>query len=487
MSRQRSARSAALGLTVRRIPTTTPSRSAGPLRRRLVVGILVLASLVLISLSFRSGDDGPLSGVQSAGATALRPFAVGFERVAQPFRDAYAWADSLLTARCDAEELRTEVRDLRQRAIQSEFALQENAYLRELLDYIDGPRFPADFDPVAAEVIGRPAGAFTQAIVIAAGSDRGVASNDPVVTPDGLVGLVTRVSPGTARIQLLTDEEAAASAIDLRTGATGIVRHARGTRETLVLDRVRKQDVVRRGHEIVTAGWRAGGVELALPEGHPDRKGHERRPDGYRPLPAGAGRSRTSTSARSTPSSSSCPRRARDDRCAPRFGRSPSSSSQRCCRSSSSPRSSSQAGPPTFSSSSWSPSVCSAARFPERCWLRGRPRRRPRHPRDARGQLARPDARRLLGRPLRRDDRSWPALRSRSSPSERSRCSPGRSATCSTTSSTRRSSPRHALVTALAPAFVLNLLLALPVHRLVRALVGEELRAEPSADVEVVV
>ena len=54
-----------------------------------------------------------------------------------------------------------------------------------------------------------------------------------------------------------TDEEAAASAIDLRTGATGIVRHARGTRETLVLDRVRKQDVVRRGNEIVTAGWRA--------------------------------------------------------------------------------------------------------------------------------------------------------------------------------------------------------------------------------------
>ncbi len=44
-----------------------------------------------------------------------------------------------------------------------------------------------------------------------------------------------------------------------------------------------------------------------------------------------------------------------------------------------------------------------------------------------------------------------------------------------------------ALVTALAPAFVLNLLLALPVHRLVRAIVGEELRAAPSAEVEVLV
>jgi rod shape-determining protein MreC len=269
MSRQRSARSAALGLTVRRIPTTIPSRNAGSLRRRLVVGILILASLVLISLSFRSEDTGPVSGVQSAGATALRPFAVGLERVAQPFRDVYAWGDSLLTARSDAEELRTELRELRQRSIQSDFALQENEYLREQLDYIDGPRFPADFRSVVAEVIGRPGVAFTQAIVIAAGFDSGVRLNDPVVTADGLVGRVTRVSPDTARIQLLTDEEAAASAIDLRTGATGIVRHARGTRETLVLDRVRKQDVVRRGHEIVTAGWRAGALSSLFPKGIP--------------------------------------------------------------------------------------------------------------------------------------------------------------------------------------------------------------------------
>jgi rod shape-determining protein MreD len=46
---------------------------------------------------------------------------------------------------------------------------------------------------------------------------------------------------------------------------------------------------------------------------------------------------------------------------------------------------------------------------------------------------------------------------------------------------------RYALVTALAPAFVLNLVLALPVHRLVRAIVGQELRAEPLPEVEVLV
>ncbi len=269
MSRQRSARSAALGLTVRRISTTVPTRSSGPLRRRLVVGVLVLASLVLISMSFRSGESGPLTGVQSAGATVLRPFAVGLTRVAQPFRDGYEWADGLFTARDEAEKLREENRLLRQQAIQSQFALQENQYLRTLLDYIDGPRFPSDFDPVVAEVTGRPPTAFAQAIVIAAGARDGVRLNDPVVTPDGLVGLVTSVTSKLARVQLLTDEEAAASAIDLRTRATGIVRHARGTNETLVLDRVRKEDVIQRGDQIVTAGWRAGALSSLYPKGIP--------------------------------------------------------------------------------------------------------------------------------------------------------------------------------------------------------------------------
>ncbi len=233
------------------------------------MGLLLLASLILISVSFRSNESGPLTGVESAGATALRPFVVGLERVAQPFRDAYEWADGLLTARSEADRLREENRELLQRAIQSEFALQENAYLREQLRYIDSPRFPADYDPVVAEVTGRPTGAFSQAIVVAAGSSNGVRLNDPVVTADGLVGVVTRVTPRLARVQLLTDEAAAASAIDLRTGATGIVRHARGTRETHVLDRVRKQDVVRRGNEIVTAGWRAGALSSLYPKGIP--------------------------------------------------------------------------------------------------------------------------------------------------------------------------------------------------------------------------
>ncbi len=46
---------------------------------------------------------------------------------------------------------------------------------------------------------------------------------------------------------------------------------------------------------------------------------------------------------------------------------------------------------------------------------------------------------------------------------------------------------QHALVTALAPAFLLNILLALPVAALVRRLVGEGLREDVASEVEVLV
>ena len=161
------------------------------------MGCLVLLSLILITMLFRSGEDGPLSGVQSAGATVLRPFAVGFERIAQPFRDVYEWAESLRDARSEAERLRIET--VSSASARSERVRPSGERVPpRLQDFIDGPRFPDDFEPVSAEVIGRPVGAFVQAIVIAAGSRNGVRVNDSVVTADGLVGLVTRVTPSTA-------------------------------------------------------------------------------------------------------------------------------------------------------------------------------------------------------------------------------------------------------------------------------------------------
>ena len=115
-------------------------------------------------------------------------------------------------------------------------------------------------------MIAQPSGSFDQTIVVSAGTDDGVRPDAPVVTEDGLVGIVTRVTDGAARVRLLTDESSAVSAIDLRTRAAGIVRHG-PSGDALVLDRVNKNEVVKKGDEIVTAGWRVGQLASLYPKG----------------------------------------------------------------------------------------------------------------------------------------------------------------------------------------------------------------------------
>ena len=231
------------------------------------MGGLVLLALVLVTLSFREDQSGPVSSAQSAAASALRPFQVAADRVAAPFRDAYGWAQGLTDARADANRLQRENETLRQQYARARLAEQENARLRSLLQFKSGPRFPEGFDGVAAEVIYRPPGAYAQTIVIAAGREDGIRVDDPVVTAQGLVGTVSRLGGRTARVTLLTDDQSAVSAVDLVTNAAGIIRPGHGPRAPLRLDRVPKEAVVQVGDTVVTAGWQSPRLSSLYPKG----------------------------------------------------------------------------------------------------------------------------------------------------------------------------------------------------------------------------
>lgn len=257
-----------LGLSVRRPAAGKPSsRTTAALRRRLIVGGLIVLSLVLVTLSFREEGDGPVASAQEGAAAVLRPFQVAADRIAEPFRDAYAWVDSLFDARSDAERLEQENEALRQQIAQARLDKREFARLKDLLKYRSGPRFPEGYDGIATSVISRPAGAYAQAIVIAAGSKDGIDVDDPVVTQDGLVGRVSRVSSRTAKVTLLNDDQSAVSALDVATDAAGIIRPGQGPRAPLRLDRVPKEAEIRLHDTIVTAGWRSQRLSSIYPRG----------------------------------------------------------------------------------------------------------------------------------------------------------------------------------------------------------------------------
>jgi rod shape-determining protein MreC len=235
----------------------------------LVAAVLVLCSLALITVYFRESEGGTLHSAQRIGLSVAMPFEVAGERIARPFRDAWGWTSDLVGAKRENEKLRKQVEALRQRVIQEQTAVSENDRLRDLLGFVDGPSFPAGFTGVSTRVVGRPPSAYNQEVLIAAGSSAGVRRNDPVVTQDGLVGLVTNVTSNGAKVTLLTDQSSAVSAIVLESGAAGLVRHGPSDSSALVLDRVGKDEFVEEGNLVITAGWRSGKLESLYPRGIP--------------------------------------------------------------------------------------------------------------------------------------------------------------------------------------------------------------------------
>ncbi len=252
----RTARVAVLGSSVQR--SRSKKHSAGRARsavlRRLVLAMLVLGALALLTISFRSPTSGVLHDVQSAGASALRPFQIAAERVARPFRDAYGYFDGLAGAKSENSKLRRELRALRAQATANLAGSQRAAELERLLRYEQGPTYPKDYRSVSTSVISFPTGPFAQQVAIAAGSGSGIGINTPVVSADGLVGRVTNVASSTAVVTLITDPESAVAARDLTSGVSGLIRHGPGS--TLLFDRVSKEQVVQKGDVIVTQGTR---------------------------------------------------------------------------------------------------------------------------------------------------------------------------------------------------------------------------------------
>ena len=228
----------------------------------------MLLSLVLITIYFREPADGGLHGVQSAGATVLKPFEVVSGRIARPFQDAYGWFAGLIHAKSENARLREQVDLLTSQVTQNATAAQENAELKRQLNYVGSNDFPQDYRAVTTEVFSRPPSEFQQQVGIAAGSSSGIRVDDAVVTADGLVGKVSRVAHSTAQVTLLTDPNLKVSALDVNSKAVGLVGHGEG-QGTLTLDRVQKSQVLRPGDTIVTQGWKWGHLSSIFPPNIP--------------------------------------------------------------------------------------------------------------------------------------------------------------------------------------------------------------------------
>jgi rod shape-determining protein MreC len=182
----------------------------------------------------------------------LRPFQIAATRVAEPFRDAYSYIDGLTKAKSENKRLKKALIQYRADQIKERAEAAKYLQLQKLLHLERGSSFPNDYRAINAEVISFPAGPFTHTLTVAAGSSAGVRLSSPVVSGDGLVGIVSNVFPDSAIVTLISDPDSFVAARDLQTRVRGGVRTGAGG--TLILDQVPKTEVVGEGDQIVTDG-----------------------------------------------------------------------------------------------------------------------------------------------------------------------------------------------------------------------------------------
>jgi rod shape-determining protein MreC len=235
-------------------------------RRRAVLALLIIGSFLLLTITYGQSSG----GVQRGVSTVFSPLETVADRALKPARDLVDWFDKTFDARGENSRLEEELATTRKQAVAGQEALQENAQLRKLVSLDRGPALAESaYEPVIGRVIGRSPTVWNSTVTIDVGSGDGVKVDDPVVSGDGLVGLVASTQGGSAQVTLITDHTSAVSAKVVPGGVQGVIRPNVGDPEDLILDFIDSTRDVHGGQAVVTSGWRAQGLASLFPPGLP--------------------------------------------------------------------------------------------------------------------------------------------------------------------------------------------------------------------------
>jgi rod shape-determining protein MreC len=230
-----------------------------------VLALLIVGSFALLTLTYGQGSD----GVQRGVSTIFSPLQSAADRALKPARDLVNWFDETFDAKGRNERLHSELEAARGQAVGAQAALAENAQLRKLLDLDRSGAIPSGYERVSGRVIGRSPTVWFADLTIDVGSGDGVEVDDPVVNGDGLVGTVSAVAGGSARVTLIADHSEAVSAKIVPSGIQGVMKPMVGDPDDLILDFLDSEKFVGKGQSVVTSGWRGQGIGSGYPPNLP--------------------------------------------------------------------------------------------------------------------------------------------------------------------------------------------------------------------------
>lgn len=178
-------------------------------RARLILGLLLTAALVILTIDHRAGDSSPLGPLRGIGASV---FGTAERLGAAVVRPVGAFFGALIDAPQAQERIKrleAENAQLREGLTSAVLDKSRSTELRRML----GLAGQKGYTVIAANVVARRGlPGFEDAVEIDLGTEDGVRPDMTVLNGDGLVGRVVKASGTTATVVLLSDPASSAGA-----------------------------------------------------------------------------------------------------------------------------------------------------------------------------------------------------------------------------------------------------------------------------------
>ncbi|MEX0990194.1 MAG: rod shape-determining protein MreC [Actinomycetota bacterium] len=174
-----------------------------PRSTRLLVVVLISACLAVITVDYRQGEDGPLSGLGRLAIDVMAPLQEGVRDATRPVGDFVAGIASAGSIKAERDALEAELEqahaDLASAASQ-QLVLEEIQGQQELVDRLKPEALPA-------QVLSYAPNNFEWTMTIDVGTSDGVREGMPAIASAGLVGTISRAGSDSSIVRLIIDQD----------------------------------------------------------------------------------------------------------------------------------------------------------------------------------------------------------------------------------------------------------------------------------------
>jgi rod shape-determining protein MreC len=183
--------------------------------------LVALTAIIIGIMIFSLRSEGQLPDSSALFTYISEPFSRFSVSLENGFSD---WLSTFTNAEANKEEneiLKKQLGEAYNNISDYEDLKRENAELRALLDLKEKDEGITYSRPCV--VIARTVGDPYRSFILDSGAEDGIAPFDPVVTADGLVGVITEVTRTTASVQTLYSPKSAVSVVTARSTVKGII------------------------------------------------------------------------------------------------------------------------------------------------------------------------------------------------------------------------------------------------------------------------